>query len=87
MDTTDLKVRIKALNIEASDEIIAKVLELHAKSVTDATIRRAWREVDKKAQAAKKAAKDAEKAAKEAAKKNAGATGTPTPATPAAAAA
>jgi Arc/MetJ family transcription regulator len=76
MDTTALKARIDALNMKPTDALVAKVLELHSLSVSDSTIRKAWRALDKEVLAAKK-----EAAKKEAeAKKNGGSTGTPTPA-------
>jgi len=71
MDTTALKARIDALNMKPTDALVAKVLELHSLSVSDSTIRKAWRALDKEVLAAKKEAE---------AKKNGGSTGTPTPA-------
>ena len=56
-----LEQRIQRLHIDPTPVIVAKVQELHSASVSDATIRRAWRIVDKEMIAAEKAEREAKK--------------------------
>jgi hypothetical protein len=69
MNNTKLIERIRALNIDPNEAMIAKVMELHAESVSDTTIRRAYQFFVAKQKAAAKEAREVAKAAREAAKK------------------
>ena len=75
MDNNDLKAQIQKLGFLPTEELVTAVQEAHLKTVPDATIRRAFSQMDKKR-------REQEKLAKQANKQAPAATGTSAPSVP-----
>ncbi len=60
-----LEERIKALRYMPTEALVAKVLELHSRTVSDSTIRKAFRELDKEELEKKRLEKAEKRAADE----------------------